>query len=137
MNEAELEAAIRGEETRLAELDRLRDEARGRLADLRMRLAATEAEKSVDAADARSAGGWSPERKVALFRELFRGREDVFPVRWENGRTGRSGYAPRCSNEWARSVCVRSRASSAGRARTKRSCPLVSGRYWPTCAVSV
>lgn len=32
--------------------------------------------------------------KVALFRSLFRGREDVFPRRWENKRTGKSGYSP-------------------------------------------
>jgi hypothetical protein len=26
----------------------------------------------------------SNEQKIALFRSLFRGRDDVFPVRWEN-----------------------------------------------------
>ena len=36
----------------------------------------------------------SPEAvKVALFRRLFRGREDVFAYRWE-GRDGRTGYSP-------------------------------------------
>ena len=39
------------------------------------------------------------EKKVALFRRLFRGRADVFPIRWENRTTGRSGYAPACGNE--------------------------------------
>jgi hypothetical protein len=43
--------------------------------------------------------------KIALFRRLFAGRLDVFPVRWENQRTGRSGYAPACDNEWVRGVC--------------------------------
>ncbi len=43
--------------------------------------------------------------KVALFRRLFAGRTDVFPVRWENHKTGRSGYAPACANEWIRGVC--------------------------------
>lgn len=33
------------------------------------------------------------EEKIALFRELFRGRRDVYPVRWDNP-DGRSGYAP-------------------------------------------
>lgn len=32
--------------------------------------------------------------KIALFRSLFRGRVDVFPRRWENSKTGKSGYAP-------------------------------------------
>ncbi len=43
--------------------------------------------------------------KVALFQRLFAGRTDVFPVRWENIRDGRSGYAPACANEWKRGVC--------------------------------
>ncbi|HEU4591847.1 MAG TPA: DEAD/DEAH box helicase family protein [Steroidobacteraceae bacterium] len=46
-----------------------------------------------------------PAQKVALFRKLFSGRLDVFPVRWENSGTGRSGYAPACRNEWVRGVC--------------------------------
>ncbi len=47
----------------------------------------------------------SSARKVDLFRKLFSGRTDVFPVRWENSGTGRSGYAPACRNEWVRGVC--------------------------------
>ena len=43
--------------------------------------------------------------KIALFRSLFRGREDVFPRRWENVKTGKAGYAPACRNEWVRGVC--------------------------------
>ena len=43
--------------------------------------------------------------KIALFRSLFRGREDVFPRRWQNLKTGKSGYAPVCRNEWIRGVC--------------------------------
>ena len=43
--------------------------------------------------------------KIALFRRLFRGREDVFPRRWENPKTGKAGYAPACRNEWVRGVC--------------------------------
>ena len=45
------------------------------------------------------------ESKIALFRKLFRGRSDVFPIRWENHKTGRSGYAPACANEWQRGIC--------------------------------
>lgn len=43
--------------------------------------------------------------KITLFRSLFRGREDVFPRRWLNDKTRKSGYAPVCSNEWARGIC--------------------------------
>src|ERR1700676_3209413 len=45
------------------------------------------------------------ERKITLFRRLFRGRSDVFPIRWENRTTGRNGYAPACANEWQRGIC--------------------------------
>jgi len=45
------------------------------------------------------------EQRVALFSNLFRGRADVFPVRWESKTTGRSGYAPACANEWRPGVC--------------------------------
>lgn len=47
--------------------------------------------------------------KIALFRRLFAGRGDVFPVRWENAKTGKSGYAPACSNEWKPGVCQKPR----------------------------
>jgi superfamily II DNA or RNA helicase len=42
--------------------------------------------------------------KLAHFRTLFRGREDVFALRWQN-KAGRSGYAPACAHEWDRALC--------------------------------
>lgn len=42
--------------------------------------------------------------KIGVFRDLFRGREDVYAVRWEN-RSGKSGYSPACSNEWDPLLC--------------------------------
>lgn len=53
------------------------------------------------------------EVKVALFRSLFRGREDVYPRRFESRTTGRSGYAPACANEWVRGVCEKPRIKCA------------------------
>ena len=49
------------------------------------------------------------EIKIALFRSLFAGREDVFPQRWENARTGKAGYAPACANEWKPGLCEKPR----------------------------
>jgi hypothetical protein len=43
--------------------------------------------------------------KIALFRSLFKGREDVFPRRFESKRTGKSGYQPVCKNEWVKGIC--------------------------------
>ncbi len=42
--------------------------------------------------------------KIALFRRLFRGREDVYPLRWESAK-GTSGYSPACGNEWKPGIC--------------------------------
>ena len=55
----------------------------------------------------------SPEAKIALFRSLFRGRDDVYPRRFESRKTGRSGYAPACANEWVRGVCEKPRIKCA------------------------
>ncbi|MCY3821223.1 MAG: hypothetical protein OXH52_18035 [Gammaproteobacteria bacterium] len=55
----------------------------------------------------------SPDRKIALFRSLFRGREDVYPRRFESRTSGRSGYAPACRNEWVPGVCDKPRIKCA------------------------
>jgi len=55
----------------------------------------------------------SPQAKIALFRSLFRGREDVYPRRFESRKTGKSGYAPACANEWVRGVCEKPRIKCA------------------------
>lgn len=47
--------------------------------------------------------------KLALFRRLFRGRTDVYPVRWEGKTSGKAGYAPACANEWRAGVCDKPR----------------------------
>ncbi len=51
--------------------------------------------------------------KIALFRSLFRGREDVYPRRFESRKTGRAGYAPACGNEWVRGICEKPRIKCA------------------------
>ncbi len=42
-------------------------------------------------------------------RRLFRGRTDLYPIRWESKTTGKSGYAPACGNEWRAGVCEKPR----------------------------
>ena len=51
--------------------------------------------------------------KIGLFRSLFRGREDVYPRRFESRKTGKAGYAPACANEWVRGVCEKPRIKCA------------------------
>lgn len=62
--------------------------------------------------DSTASSSLSPSEKVALFRRLFRGRTDVYPVRWEN-KAGKSGYAPACGNEWRTGVCEKPRIKCA------------------------
>jgi superfamily II DNA or RNA helicase len=54
-------------------------------------------------------GRSSTGEKIALFRSLFRGRENVYPRRFESRKTGCSGYAPACGNEWVRGICEKPR----------------------------
>ena len=53
------------------------------------------------------------EAKIALFRSLFRGREDLYSRRFVNYKTGLSGYAPACANEWLQGVCEKPRIKCA------------------------
>ena len=47
----------------------------------------------------------TPSEKIALFRSLFAGREDVYARRWYSKTTGKSGYQPACENEWVQGLC--------------------------------
>lgn len=55
----------------------------------------------------------SPEDKIRLFRERFVGRDDVYARRWENPKTGKSGYSPACRNEWVRGICEKPKVRCA------------------------
>ena len=96
----DLDAAIGDAEAQIAELDRQRDAAVARLAELAHLRKGRE--RSADSGDEAS-----PIAKARLFNNLFRGRDDVFAVRWENATKGRSGYSPRCANEWRPGLCAK------------------------------
>src|SRR3989339_470828 len=53
---------------------------------------------------------FSQEEKIKIFRNLFRGREDVFAIRWIS-RKGKSGYSPSCTNEWDKQLCHKPKIS--------------------------
>ena len=96
-------AELAGLESRLKELDLERAELTGRIARLRT-------SQNVQAASGVGEPGMvtrnsPPGDKIALFAGLFRGRTDIYAVRWENVRAGRSGFQPACANEWARGMC--------------------------------
>jgi len=56
----------------------------------------------------------TPEDKIALFRSLFRGREDVYPRRFESRKTGKTGYSPVCANEWVKGICRKAESQMRG-----------------------
>src|SRR4030066_122497 len=109
-----LRRKIADEEARLARIEKERAEVLDRLKDLKTRPVGG-SDASVpepipsDGLPFPSKIPSTTEEKVALFRSLFRGREDVFPKLWENAKTRRKGYAPACSNEWVRGVCEKPR----------------------------
>ena len=84
----------------LAECERLREENR----QLRERMWITEKETAPLLAasphpSVAITGKSTPDEKVKLFRVVFRGREDIYALRWE-GRTGKTGYSPAHRKVW-------------------------------------
>jgi hypothetical protein len=103
--------AIAAQEARLVQLDREREEVRRQLERLRTDLGALDSAATQMAAASASdpVPTMTSSEKVALFRALFRGRDDIYPKLWENARTRKKGYAPACANEWVRGVCDKPR----------------------------
>jgi superfamily II DNA or RNA helicase len=107
----QLREAVAREEARVARLEEERHQAQGRLDALRSELAALEAPTHGRLLPllAESARPETSAEKVTLFRQLFRGRDDLYPKLWRNATTGRKGYAPACANEWVRGICEKPR----------------------------
>ena len=103
----EFEVEIERIRARLAANEAERKELDAALRDLVSRCSAAAANYSSPAiADVPGVtAASSTAEKIALFRRLFAGRADVFPVRWENQKTAKSGYAPACANEWVKGIC--------------------------------
>lgn len=107
-----LRAEIARRRAELSALDHHRAVARDEVARLETELAALDDSRSNDRSERAGHGHAAPEtpaEKVALFRSLFRGRDDVHPRLWTNSKSGRTGYAPACANEWVRGVCEKPR----------------------------
>ncbi len=113
-------AEIEQQEAKLRDLDRQRDEARAHLADLRERAAVIEHARPIPPMPpvpvqqpptraSESSPSYTGTDKLRLFRELFRGREDVYPKYWENLAKGKKGYSPACANEWKGGICDKKR----------------------------
>jgi hypothetical protein len=86
------------EEAQLAEAEKRRGEVLTRVKALREELASMQPTVAVVRRRPLSIAQVpsTPLEKVKFFRALFRGREDVFPTRFEAKKTGKAGYAPAC-----------------------------------------
>ncbi len=109
-------AEVAQQESLLRELDRQRDRARARLDSLREQAAAAERvplkpalAQSVPALPVSASPPSTDIEKLQLFRELFRGRKDLYPKYWENLAKGKRGYSPACANEWKAGLCDKKR----------------------------
>ena len=102
MDSSQNNQEIRAIHNRLAQLDAERRQLEVRLSEL---TAKGPASKPLQSDDVSVTADSTPAAKIALFRSLFRGREDVYPKRWTNSRNGKSGYAPACANEWVPRLC--------------------------------
>jgi superfamily II DNA or RNA helicase len=95
---------------RLADLDRERASVLADLKQLEQRRATVPSVTTTKSAqDATTTIALSNDDKITLFLSLFRGRDDVFPRRWENAKTGKAGYSPVCRNEWVPRICEKPR----------------------------
>lgn len=105
---AELDKLLIAAEQELKDLNARREALAGeiqRLKSERDSAATPFSNQSVQIAPETVTNNSAPGDKIALFRRLFRGREDVYPKRFESTKTGKSGYQPACQNEWIRPFC--------------------------------
>jgi len=106
-NQKPIDAQIQFAEQELAALDKKRKKLQERIKQLKwQKQSIADEQLSFDRLLVANVTNESTqEHKIALFRSLFRGREDVFPRRFESKRSGKSGYQPACRNEWIRPIC--------------------------------
>jgi superfamily II DNA or RNA helicase len=107
----DIEADLARAQARLANLDAERSDLQREVKALEVLLTSEKvpAAKQLSFENAPVTNTSSSREKVELFRCLFAGRPDVFPLRWENKKTGRSGYSPACANEWVKGICEKPR----------------------------
>ena len=106
-NQKQIDAQIQSTEQELAVLDEKRKALQARIEQLKgQKQSVADEQLPFDRlSDSNVTNDSTQEQKIALFRSLFRGREDVYPRRFESKRSGKSGYQPVCRNEWIRPFC--------------------------------
>jgi superfamily II DNA or RNA helicase len=102
--------AIEAEEANLHRLEAAHAESKTRLSALHADLLTLEARRETPPAPPTPAqplgnAPRTPADKVKLFRQLFRGRPDLYPTRFISKKTGKPGYTPDCANKFVHGVC--------------------------------
>ncbi len=108
----EIDRLVAEAEEKLARLESERQSIMDHMKDLRQQRSHSLFKHGPSKADSLSpiiTNQSSPEDKVRLFLSLFRGRQDVYPRRFESKRTGKIGYQPACRNEWLKRLCGKPR----------------------------
>ena len=100
---------IRSIEARLAVLDAERMELLSQLA--RLKQVGAPSDTSTNTAMSSAKDQLTVGAKLTLFRRLFHGRDDVYALRWDDPKSGKSGYAPACRYEWPPGVTKKSEAT--------------------------
>ncbi|GMQ87512.1 MAG: hypothetical protein BMS9Abin08_0716 [Gammaproteobacteria bacterium] len=93
MTNDSLRQAIAREEAQLAELSHKHNESRERLAALKTELATLESKLVAPTTPAIKTVADTPtnaEGNIFLFRQLFRGLDEVFPLLWMSSKIGRT-----------------------------------------------
>lgn len=104
----EIDRLLSAAENELAELDTRRETIVERIEHLKRKkeqFYRSVSEPHSFYTDASVTNQSSQDEKIHLFRMLFKGREDVYPQRYESLRTGKTGYQPACRNEWIKGLC--------------------------------
>ena len=71
----------------------------------------------------------APDRKLQIFRDLFRGRDDVYPTRFESAKTGKHGYGPACANKFVNGLCELPKVK-CGECKNQKFFPADDAAYW-------
>ena len=101
-------------ETRISELDAEREAIQAQIRELRSQppvpTAGVPAYSPLAFLQAPLTKASAPEARLRFLLDLFHARRDVFAERFENRKTGKSGYQPVCANLWRRPLCQKPKA---------------------------
>lgn len=70
---------------------------------------------------------YSRKDKLEIFTSLFKGRDDCYPIRWQNNE--KSGYSVACYNEWKSGICNKTLHKKCSNCINRSNIPLTNEIY--------